>query len=225
MSSPHPWDPTKVTFNNNARSLEEEISEARGINSIEVQNFAPCNFNSRELNHRLIKSVESHDRIVSTIATRRIISGSNKAKPNISRETINIGSNDLPVAYTFQSSKRHNDVTPEDLSERWCISLNQAASTIKRTTQNFLRSAILPIARRYRADRMFQRKTLVGDWSTDTLDGRIVSLNGNKYAQVFANKSYFAKIYPMDSKRKCGEALNLRQTLSSNESYQLNSCM
>ena len=35
-----------------------------------------------------------------------------------------------------QCSKRHNDVTPEDLSERWCISLNQAASTIKRTTQN-----------------------------------------------------------------------------------------
>ena len=209
MSSPHPWDPTKVTFNNNARSLEEEISEARGINSIEVQNFAPCIFNSGELNHRLIKSVESHDRIVSTIATRRIISGSNKANPNISRETINIGSNDLPVAYTFQSSKRHNDVTPEDLSERWCISLNQAASTIKRTTQNFLRSAILPIARRYRADRMFQRKTLVGDWSTDTLDGRIVSLNGNKYAQVFANKSYFAKIYPMDSKSKCGEALKI----------------
>ena len=56
---------------------------------------------------------------------------------------------------------------------------------------------------------MFQRKTLVGDWSTDTLDGRIVSLDGNKYAQVFANKSYFAKIYPMDSKSKYGEALKI----------------
>ena len=47
---------------------------------------------------------------------------------------------------------------------------------------------------------MFQKKTL---------DGRIVSLNGNKYAQVFANKGYFAKICPMDSKRKCGEALKI----------------
>ena len=42
---------------------------------------------------------------------------------------------------------------------------------------------------------MFQRNTLVGDWSTDTLDGRIKSLDGNNYAQVFVNKGYCANIY------------------------------
>ena len=118
MSSPHPWDPTKVTFNNNTRSLEEEITEVRGINSIEVKNFTPCIFNSGKMNHCIINSVMLHDMTVSTIATRRKISGSKKSNPNITKATINIGTNDLPVAYIVQSSKCHNDVTPEDLSKR-----------------------------------------------------------------------------------------------------------
>ena len=42
---------------------------------------------------------------------------------------------------------------------------------------------------------------------TYTLDGQVVSKAGNRYGQVFANKSYFAAIYPMDSKGKAGEAL------------------
>ena len=77
------------------------------------------------------------------------------------------------------------------------------------TTQRLTRSAILPLARRYRADRVFKRKTLQGQWSSDTMEGRCKSLDGNKYAQVFANKAYFAKLYPMDSKSKAGDALNL----------------
>ena len=56
---------------------------------------------------------------------------------------------------------------------------------------------------------MFTNKTLRGKWSTDTLDGRTKSLDGKKYAQVFSNKQYFAKIYPMDSKGKAGDALQV----------------
>ena len=56
---------------------------------------------------------------------------------------------------------------------------------------------------------MFERKTLRGQWSTDTMDGKCKSLDGNRYAQVFANKHYFSRIYPMDSKRKAGDALRL----------------
>ena len=95
------------------------------------------------------------------------------------------------------------------MSERWFISISQAAKTLKSTTQNLLRSAVLPLSRRYRADRMFRRKTLDGQWSTDTLDGRCLSLDGNRYAQVFANEKYFSKIYPMDSKSKAGDALKV----------------
>ena len=56
---------------------------------------------------------------------------------------------------------------------------------------------------------MFERKTLRGQWSTDTMDGGCKSLDDNRYAQVFANKSYFSRIYPMDSKKKAGNALRL----------------
>ena len=54
---------------------------------------------------------------------------------------------------------------------------------------------------------MFERKTLKGTWSTDTLDARVKSLDGNRYGQVFANNAYYAVIYPMDSKGKAGDAL------------------
>ena len=58
-------------------------------------------------------------------------------------------------------------------------------------------------------DRVFTRKTLLGDGLTDTMDSRSKSLDSNKYAQVFTNKSYFSCIYSMDSKKKVGDALRL----------------
>ena len=65
----------------------------------------------------------------------------------------------------------------------------------------------MPLTCRYQADRMFFRKTLAGIWSTDTMDGRIKSLQGNRYAQVFANKGYFSKVYPLGNKSEAGDAL------------------
>ena len=114
---------------------------------------------------------------------------------------------DLPTKNIFTSKNRHVDVSPELISERWFISPQQAINTLKNTTQKFLRSALLPLSRRYQADRHFYRKILKGKWSTDTLDGRVKSKMGNRYAQVFGNKKYFSKIYPMDSKGQAGEAL------------------
>ena len=87
--------------------------------------------------------------------------------------------------------------------------LGKAQATLKKTTQKYTRSAILPLARRHRADRVFSRKTLSGVWSTDTMDGRMRSLDGDRCAQVFGNESHCAKIYPMDSKSKSGDALRL----------------
>ena len=36
---------------------------------------------------------------------------------------------DVVMPNTFESRKRHTDVSPEDLSERWGISINQATQT------------------------------------------------------------------------------------------------
>ena len=60
-----------------------------------------------------------------------------------------IGRGDIPIIKTFQSSDRNSDVSPQSLSERWGISIPTAALTLKKTTQRFLRSAILPLGRRY----------------------------------------------------------------------------
>ena len=65
----------------------------------------------------------------------------------------------------------------------------------------------MPLARRYRADRIFEKRRLRGKWFTDTLDGRVTSKDGNRYGQVFANRGYFATVYPMDTKSKAGDAL------------------
>ena len=108
---------------------------------------------------------------------------------------------DVPFTHAFQSSDRHTDVTTQDISERWGICVPSATKTLKKTNQKFLRSAVLPLSIRYRTDRVFSRKTLLGDWSTDTMDARCKSLEGNKYAQVFANKAYFSCIYPINLKR------------------------
>ena len=114
---------------------------------------------------------------------------------------------DLPMARTFHSAERKQNVSTADISERWFIGLQQAANTIKATTQRLLRSAILPLARRYRADRMYERPRFRGVIYTDTLNGKVTSLDGNKYAQVFVTSDFFATVYPMDTKAKAGDAL------------------
>jgi hypothetical protein len=61
---------------------------------------------------------------------------------------------DLPITPTFQTEARRSSVTPEQLADHWIIGLETARQTLKRTTQCFLRSALLPLSRRYEAERM-----------------------------------------------------------------------
>jgi hypothetical protein len=115
---------------------------------------------------------------------------------------------DLPGHKTFISKQRHSAVTPEQLSERWSIGLTQARQTIKVTTQRGIRSAILPLGRRYQTDRMYNQRRLRGQrFYTDTLIGKYESLSNNTCAQIFANESFFVKAYPMEKKSMAGAAL------------------
>ena len=200
LSSDASWNPHTVTFTACQRSLEEEVGGFRYVSGL-----------STILDDQLYEEEEQDVRLFDLNQITRRISSMTVTKPVILRQDANIdpGSTDVPLMSTFSSSDRHSDVTPQDLSERWGISIATAAQTLKKTTQKFLRSAVLPLGRRYRTDRVFTRKTLAGDWSTDTMDGRSKSLEGNKYAQVFANKGYFSRIYPMNSKKNAGDALRL----------------
>ena len=109
---------------------------------------------------------------------------------------------DVPAACTFVSSNQHSKVTGENLSEKWNIRLSQARKTLQVTTQHGVRSAILPLSRRYRTDRMYQQRKLRNQkFYTDTLFGKCKSLTNNTCVQIFANESYFVKAY---LQRQCG---------------------
>eukprot|EP00980_Cylindrotheca_fusiformis_P006944 scaffold1450_cov67-Cylindrotheca_fusiformis.AAC.1 len=81
-----------------------------------------------------------------------------------------LSEDELMPPRTFVSSQRHSNTTPEDLSEVWGINLDQAKMTLEATTQHHTRSALLPLSRRYRMDRMFELVRLTGDMATDTMD-------------------------------------------------------
>ena len=105
---------------------------------------------------------------------------------------------DVPTRATFASSERHPRVTPEELSERWGISVERARATLKATLQRGTRSAILPLARRYVADRMYDRPRLKGKFSTDTAYFHCKSLKGNIASQIYFHKCGFYSNYNID---------------------------
>jgi hypothetical protein len=51
---------------------------------------------------------------------------------------------------TFVTEDRRADISPQSLADRWMIGLDQAKLTLKKTTQRYLRSALLPLSRRYK---------------------------------------------------------------------------
>ena len=60
----------------------------------------------------------------------------------------------------------------EYLSQRWKISVVQADQTLEKTTQKLINSTIIPLLHRCQLNRMFDRKTLGGILSTETMDGK-----------------------------------------------------
>ena len=111
--------------------------------------------------------------------------------------------NPLHEPRTYVSTQRHNQITAEDLAEKFCIGVERAKATLRATRQRGTRSAILPISRRYRADRRFEVRRLDGKFATDTLWSKVLSLEGNKASQIYSHKCGFKVVYHM--KRANGE--------------------
>ena len=62
----------------------------------------------------------------------------------------------------------------------------------------FLRSAIMPLSRRYRSDRMYNIKRLHGRFATPgTFFADMKSINGNTCCQIYSHKVGFATCYPL----------------------------
>ena len=178
LSSHHPWDPHHVRFPESSRTAQEEMDEVqRSIGGVGVSHGCQSHHQDDGHNSETLETELFHmDSIL-----RILISSINVSKVEVEVQ-------DVPAARMFESKERHTTVTPEYLSERWSIGLGQARETLKRTTQHIVRSATMPLARRYRADNMYEKQRLRGEWFTDTLDGRVTSQDGNSYGQVFANR-------------------------------------
>ena len=218
MSSPHEWEPRSVQFPKPSQSVKEEFNmrnasavvrevfDNNGIqhngydNDDEFDSERECVFDIGQFSQRIISSARVYSTPVMTRPEEKLIQ-------HISKVEVSEGKSDITLPRTFQTKGRHSDVSPQDLSERWGISVAQAALTLKATTQKYMRSALMPLSRRYRVDRYFQKKTFKAHVYTDTMDARVKSIDGNRYGQVFATKDFFCEIYPMATKDLAGEGL------------------
>ena len=113
---------------------------------------------------------------------------------------------DVPEQRAFIASDRHSTVKAERLSEMWGISKKQAHKTLRVTMQRGVRSAVMPLSRRYKSNLIYQTPRLGRLWYGDTLMSNIKLIEGNTCAQIFANNKHFVEVYPMESKAMAGEA-------------------
>ena len=98
-------------------------------------------------------------------------------------------------------------VTPEDISQQVVYRPCPSKQNNKAHTQHILWSAILPLACRYKVDRMYEWPCLKCTIYTNAMNGHHKSLDGNKHAQVFVTEQFFVASYPMESKSMSGQAL------------------
>ena len=121
-----------------------------------------------------------------------------KLKRKIS-EITTPANDEIPERRTFVSHARHLKALADMIADLWSIVLNRDQATLGATTKRGIISAILPLATRYRAYRVFSMRWLNAQFATDTLFSDVKSLNQNTCTQVFSHKIGFNATYPMES--------------------------
>ena len=106
------------------------------------------------------------------------------------------------VLGALKMSSRKGNVTAEELSRRWRCGLETAKKTIERTTQRAVRdfSDMKGMRRLKPTVYQLKYKRLRAELYTDTYHGPCVSLDGNKYCQIYASIHQWCKAYPMKAK-------------------------
>ncbi|MEM7375751.1 MAG: hypothetical protein AAF587_44570, partial [Bacteroidota bacterium] len=188
-------DPQHVRFPGmTSTELEDIEATNRTVSSASTTTILPCgdgNYNCTTEIDEIVLCIISSSRITSHISDGPL------------------SEDKLMPPKTFISSDRHSNTTPEDLSEASGISIDQAEMTLLATTQHHAWSAIMPLSRRYRMDRMFEPKRLASHMASDTMDLRTKGIHGFRQSQVFGNKQMFCEAYPMKDKtgNSCSDAL------------------
>ena len=146
LTSSEPWNPYLVRF--------PGISEL-DVQEIEGRNVSVVGTDFREGMADSAYGDPYHEaiRIFNLGAFSRRICSSKIIETKVSAGPIS--EDQILPPRTFLSSNRHSNTTPEDLSEAWNISIQQARLTLETTTQHHLRSAIMALSRKEGVDRMF----------------------------------------------------------------------
>ena len=105
---------------------------------------------------------------------------------------------DIPTSQTYSLTDRHYKISAEVLADRFIIGIDRENATLKSTLQRGTGSAILPIRRRYRADRQYGVKQLKGKFSTNTIRGKSKSIQSKAITQVYSHKFGFTTVYHID---------------------------
>jgi hypothetical protein len=185
------WNPGEIKFPG-ISSLEQEEIEVRNIRALATIKREEGNVEFQE-EDLLFDIGQFRNRIISS--ARLTYAGMESMNKQAHINEVRRKGQDLPplilpgpleeqeltAPHTFLSKDRHSNTTPEEPSEKWELSVAQAALTLKATTWRLVQSALMPLARRYRTDRMFEVKRLAGTFATDIMDMRCKSIHGEKY--------------------------------------------
>jgi hypothetical protein len=109
-------------------------------------------------------------------------------------------------------AKPQYSIQPMVLAKNWNIGLKTAQQTLDATLQRGVRTTLHPtLLRRFRTnDRQLRYRRLAHDMFTDTLKAGVSSwFRLNRYAQVFATRFGWVRVFPMQKKSQAHEALSL----------------
>jgi hypothetical protein len=216
LCASHPWNPREIRFPG-ISSLEQEEIEVRNIGALATAEHEvelkqvqeeDLRLDVSQFRDRTVSSARiAHDDMDQKNQQSRIHEIQRKELPPIIPGPLE--EHELTPPHTFLSKDRHSNTAPEDLSEKWGLRVAQAALTLKASTRRLIQSALMPLARRCRMDRMFSANRLEGTFATDAMDMRCRSIHGEKFCQVFANKEFFAAAHPVKRKANAHEPLDL----------------
>ena len=153
--SAHEWDPQNVCFPKSLSTVEEEIS--RKIGAVMTEGGPPELTDTDSDRDSVYQIYDNEATTIQMIGSVKVdlIPSRNVYE---TEKTVQY----VPQAKIFQSKGRHSTVSPEELSD-WCqIGLKQARETISKTTQRFTCLAVMTLSRLYKAERVFQTKSLTG---------------------------------------------------------------
>ena len=113
---------------------------------------------------------------------------------------------------SITSGVRQPNIQAPQLAKSWGIGLETAARTIEATTQRGLRTVLHnTLSQRFRTnDRQLRYQRLMHEVFTDTLESPVPSwFRQNRYAQVFATRFGWSRVFPMRHKADAHEGLSL----------------